>query len=282
MTKLVLWSSNLNRTMKQIIVPTDFSKGAWSALLYAAKLAEAMEIREILVLNSYYAPHSGAATLVSIDRIMQKDSEDGLNALMIKVRESGLSAKFNFRGKSIHASLLDAINSEITDYTENMVVMGSMGESGTIEKIFGSNASEVASRAQCPVVIVPPNAGFAPKKNVVLASDYDEISDQNMKVLQVIKNTHPSAKLEVVHVVKDTESITGPVAKEISQEDLPHEVVEITGNEVSVALQDYMSSSQADLLIMIKQDSGFLGNLFHTSITKKIALLASIPLLVLK
>ena len=268
--------------MKQIIVPTDFSKGAWNALLYATNLAEAMEIREIVVLNSYYAPHSGAATLVSIDRIMQKDSEDGLHMFMNKVKESGLSSKFNFRGKSIHASLVDAVNSEITDYTDNMVVMGSMGETGTIEKMFGSNASEVASKAQCPVVVVPPNASFAPKKNVVLASDYDQISDRNLQVLKVIKNTHSSATLQIVHVVKENESISGPVAMGISQDDLPYQVVEIPGNDVGAALDDYMTSSQADLLIMIKHDSGFVGNLFHKSITKKLALLVHVPLLVLK
>ena len=46
--------------MKHIIVPTDFSKGAWNALMYATNLAEAMEIREITVLNSYHAPACGA------------------------------------------------------------------------------------------------------------------------------------------------------------------------------------------------------------------------------
>ena len=267
--------------MKHIIVPTDFSKGAWNALLYATKLAEAMEIQEITVLNSYHAPHAGAATLVSIDRIMQQDSQDGLKLVMDKIKESGLSPKFNFHGKSIHASLVDAVNSEVTDYSENMVVMGSMGETGTIEKIFGSNASEVASKVNCPVVVVPPNSDFASKKNVVLASDFDQISDQNLKVLQKIKNTHPTAKLQIVHVAKENEAFSG-VDMGISQDDLPHEVLEIPGTEVSSALDAYATKTQADLLIMIKHDSGFLGNLFHRSVTKKLALLAHVPLMVLK
>ena len=65
-----------------------------------------MEIREITVLNSYHAPHAGASTLVSIDRIMQQDSEEGLKLCMDKIKESGLSAKFNFHGKSLHAGLV--------------------------------------------------------------------------------------------------------------------------------------------------------------------------------
>ena len=268
--------------MKHIIVPTDFSKGAWNALLYAADLGTALGIRDITILNSYHAPHAGASTLHSIDRIMQQDSEEGLKRWMNRVKESGLSAKFNFHGKSIHASLVDAINSQISDYSNNLVVMGSLGETGTVEKIFGSNASDVAAKVQCPVIVIPPKTNFAAKKNVVLASDYDQISDRNLKILQLIKRIHPSTKIRIVHVQKEKETTSSFANLGISQEDLPHEVIEIVGNNVGDALDQYSSDSATDLLVLIKHESGFFQNLYHPSVTKKLTLLAHIPLLVLK
>ena len=73
----------------------------------------------------------------------------------------------------------DAINSLITGYEDNLVVMGSLGETGTVEKIFGSNASDVTAKAQCPVIVIPPKTtDFSAKENIVLGSDYDQISDR--------------------------------------------------------------------------------------------------------
>jgi nucleotide-binding universal stress UspA family protein len=268
--------------MKQIIVPTDFSKGAWNALLYATELGNALETRNITVLNAYHAPRAGASTLHSIDRIMQEDSEAGVNRWMNKIKESGLSAKFNFHGKSIHATLVDAVNSQVSGYADHLVVMGSLGEAGTVEKIFGSNATDVIAKVQCPVIVIPPKINFTSKKNVVLASDYNQISDSNMKILQLIKKIHPSTNIRIVHVQKEKEPTAGIANLGISQENLPHEVIEISGDNVGDALDRYASSNPTDLMVLIKHESGFFHNLFHHSVTKELALLAHVPLLVLK
>jgi nucleotide-binding universal stress UspA family protein len=265
--------------MKQIIVPTDFSNGAWNALLYAAALGEALEIREILVLNSYHAPHAGAATLVSIDRIMQQDSEQGLADWMDKIKESGLSSQFNFHSKSIHASLVDAINSQVQGYSDRLVVMGSLGETGTVEKIFGSNASDVALKANCPVIVIPPKATFTSCRNVILGSDYDQVDERNLQILHTIVSLDPSTNLQIVHVQEEGETST---EASMGLDDIPHTVKEVAGDDVGKALDEYVSEHETDLLVLINQESGFFTNLFHKSVTKKLTLLGHVPLLILK
>lgn len=268
--------------MKQIIVPTDFSDGAWNALTYAVDLGERLEIRDLLILNSYQAPHSGAATLVSIDRIMQKDSEDGLRNLMDKIKDSGMSSRLNFHQKSIHSSLEKAINSQIEDYNDSLVVMGSKGESGTVEKIFGSNASDVALNAQCPVIIIPPQANFTNCSNVVLASDYDQVADRNLKILRTITALDASTSLQIIHVQEDDELSSSKASMGLDQNDISHTVMEISGKDITEAIDEYAIESDTDLLVLIRKDSGFFDNLFHSSITKKLALLSHVPLLILK
>ncbi len=268
--------------MKQIIVPTDFSKGAWNALLYAVEIGEALEVREIVVLNSYHAPHAGAATLVSIDRIMQKDSEDGLLQLMDKIKESGLSARFNFHSKSIHAGLVEAVNSLITAYNDTLVVMGSLGATGTIGKIFGSNASDVALSVNCPVMVIPPETSYQGHRNIVMGSDFNQLSQNNLNILRTINRLNDHSKLKIVHVQTDDEPATSKASLGITQEDIAHEILEIKGEEVSGAIDDYVSKNDVDLLVMIKKEGGFFYTMFHRSITKKMALLGHVPLLVLK
>jgi len=268
--------------MKQIIVPTDFSKGAWNALTYAVDLGERLEIRDIMLLNSYQAPHSGASTLASIDRIMQKDSEDGLENLIHKIKDSGMSSRVNFHHKSIHSSLEKALNSQIEDYNDSLVVIGSKGESGTVEKIFGSNASDVALNAHCPVIIIPPQANFTNCGNVVLASDFDQVADRNLKILRTITALEPSTILQIVHVQKDYDSSSSKASMGLDQSDIPHAVKDIPGEDIIEAIDKYAIESDTDLLVLIRRDSGFFDHLFHHSITKKLALLSHVPLLVLK
>ena len=269
--------------MKQIIVPTDFSKGAWNALLFATKLGEAFDVGEIMVLNAYQAPHAGAATLVSIDRIMQQDSEDGLSKLTNKIKESGLSSRFNFISKSVHSGLVEAINSQITGYNGNLVVMGTQGETGAVEKLFGSNASDVAMSAKCPVIVIPPQADYQGFHNIALASDYDKLDASNLKVLNTINSMDPATKLRIVHVQWGDAAPASKAFMGIRQEDLPHELVEISsGDKVSDALDEYASSNKLDLLIIIKKDIGFFESLFHHSVTKRLTMLGHVPLLVLK
>ena len=267
--------------MKQIIVPTDFSKGAWNALQYAAALGEALEIREVLVLNAYSAPHAGAATLVSIDRIMQQDSEEGLSAFMNKVKESGLSARFNFHSKSIHAGLVDAINSQVEDYNESLVVMGSLGETGTVEKLFGSNASDVALKAHCPVIVIPPEAEYTGCKHVILGSDFDHLSDRNLRILHTIASLDPSTHLQIVHVKKEGDTLS-EASMGLKQDAIPHTVEEVDGERVSETLDRYVSTHDTDVLVLIKRESGFFGSLFQSSTTKELTLLGHVPLLILK
>ena len=268
--------------MKQIIVPTDFSKGAWNALLFATKLGDALDVRDITVLNAYHAPHAGAATLHSIDRVMQQDSEEGLGKLMRKVKEAGLSSRFNFRSKSIHSGLLEAINSQITGYNGNLVVMGSQGETGTVEKLFGSNASHVAMNVKCPVIVIPPQAEYQGFHNIALASDFHGMDSDNLKVLNTINRLNPATKLRIVHVKGDDAHSEQEASMGLSQQDLPHELVEISGDKISSALDEYASNNKVDLLILIKKDMGFIENLFHHSVTKSLTLMAHVPLLVLK
>ncbi len=268
--------------MKQIIVPTDFSKGAWNALLYAAALGEALGIREITILNSYQAPHAGASTLVSIDRIMQKDSDEGLKKWSEKIKESGISVRFNFHMKSVHSGLAEAINAQIDDYNDTLIVMGSLGETGMVERIFGSSASDIALKASCPVIIIPPEARYSNRMNVVLGSDYNQVAARNLKILRTISSLDVNNNIQIVHVQEEGEGPSAKASMGLDQEDIPHTITEITGDDVSTALDEYVSISDTDLLVIIKKDTGFFDTFFHTSVTKKLTLLGHVPLLILK
>ena len=163
-----------------------------------------------------------------------------------------------------------------------MIVMGSLGETGKVEKLFGSNASNVALEVNCPLVVVPPNSQYTNLRDIVLGSDFDLLGESNLKILKQIDDLDPSTNLKIVHVTGKGAAQNTPSNLGIDQELLPHILLDIPGENISDALDNYVSSNHTDLLVLVKRKKGFFGSFFSPSVTKKMTLLGHVPLLILK
>ena len=267
--------------MKRIIVPTDFSSGAWNALVYAMDLAQTLNVNQLLVLNSYYEPHSGAATMLSIQELMKKESEQDLELLRKKIEEKGYEQLLDIQYKSVHASLVGALNSQLKE-SGQLIVMGTIGETGALEKLIGSNASLVISNVNCPVLVIPPDGRFSFTGKLLLAGDTENLPERiDTDVLKAFCGYHTSSLLEVVQVV-DNGELFDQKAFESLLEGIQYECHPLAGENVAQVLDDYVANQPIDILVLLKVKRSLLDKLFHKSITKKLVLHAKIPILVLK
>lgn len=268
----------------RIIVPTDFSDAAWNAFLYAVNLALKIDAQELLILNSYKEPHAGAANIVSLEKILQEQSDSGLKEWLVKIEESSLGDQLPIKVKSIHSSLPDALNSQIQQYDRQVVVMGTLGETGSLEKLIGSNASAVVAKVKCPVLVIPPHVDFSFSGKIVLAADFVQSPEKaDMSFLKKLISLHPSKKLDVVTVADDKEDSSKTVDLDAPLEGIPYQSQMISGHSVADTLADYVTKSKStDLLVLIKRKKGLFERLFNESVTKKLVLHANIPLMILK
>jgi hypothetical protein len=79
--------------------------------------------------------------------------------------------------------------------------MGTLGETGAIEKLIGSNASNVVAKVKCPVLVIPNDVNFSFSKKIVLAANFHNVPEKiNLRLLEELCLLHPSDKIEVVHV----------------------------------------------------------------------------------
>ncbi len=269
--------------MKRIIVPTDFSDAAWSAFLYAVKLAERIDAK-LIIINSYREPHAGAANIVSIERILRKDSERGLEDWLNRIRDTGIGNNLDVNVKSIHSGLLEALNSQIKGYDQQFIVMGTLGETGTIEKLIGSNASNVVAKVKCPVFVIPHDAKFSFSKKIVLAANFHNVPEKiNLRLLEELCLLHPSDKIEVVHVKDSDKGLAADkIAFDYFLSKIPYNAHKTSGRDISETLDKFISKSKIDLLVLIKKKKGLFESIFQKSVTKKLSLRTRIPLLILK
>jgi universal stress protein A len=147
------------RTVKRILVPTDFSDPSAEALASAIALGQATNATLDLVHVAYdtaYAvppPIDVAVLPVDMGKVMERVNAS-LAQEMEQVRAAGLTCdsatpigrpenEIVARAKATHADL---------------IVMGTHGRSGLAHALLGSVAERVVRHTPCPILIVPKRA----------------------------------------------------------------------------------------------------------------------------
>ena len=265
--------------MKRIIIPTDFSEGAWNALRYGMQLAQTIQADQVVVLNTYYEPHAGAATMRSLAQLMREESEKSMEILLTRMLDAGMEMD-RVLTKVLHAPLVQALQGLNQAESNDLVVMGTLGETGAIEQLIGSNAAHVMARLSCPVLVIPPDANYSQNGRIRLAVNSAELPEEvDIDALRMIVDDHPEALIEVVQVGDLDEEIQQDALHEVLKP-IPFETQMLTGEDVVGAIDRYTSLRPTDILVVFRIKRGLFQQLFHKSITKQLAMHTEVPLMV--
>jgi nucleotide-binding universal stress UspA family protein len=147
----------LLETVKQILVPTDFSDSSSLALRAAIqmgrKFGASVEVLHVDTTATVLLPPPGdliAASAVDIAEQMER-SVERLNEIAEEVRRTGLVCTT--------ATEVGTTHTEIVDHAErigaDLIVMGTHGRHGLGHALVGSIAEKVVQHSTCPVLVVP-------------------------------------------------------------------------------------------------------------------------------
>jgi universal stress protein A len=147
------------RTVKRILVPTDFSDPSAEALASAIALAQAARATVDLVhvaFDTAYAvppPIDVAVVPVDLGKVMEHVNAT-LSDEVEKVRLAGLTCDSAVLvGRPEHEIVTRA-----TATHADLIVMGTHGRSGLAHALLGSVAERVVRHTPCPVLICPKRA----------------------------------------------------------------------------------------------------------------------------
>jgi nucleotide-binding universal stress UspA family protein len=163
--------------MKQILVPTDFSKTAQLAVDVASDIAKRADAVLILLhvieepsqtslnitgeVNLSEAWEDKVFTLKLIER-----SKKQMAKLLDSLKDNGLRVKQEMRIGTPFYGMREIITGNMVD----LVVMGTEGRSKIEEMIIGSNTERVIRYAKCPVLTVHKKPVTTDFKNIVYAT----------------------------------------------------------------------------------------------------------------
>ena len=278
--------------MKKILFPTDFSEAANNAFIYALNVADKINA-SILTLHTYTLPDVGTALGFSLPNHL-KEFYDSIDINEFETFKSALPAlrkiadDNGFDQVNIKHALESGADptSTITEVAErenvDFIVMGTKGATGFKEIFVGTHAAKVMEQANCPVLIVPSKASLHGSiQKIAVTTEFAKNEEQSLE--KVLNFAHAlGAQTECLKVdLCHTHQYYNRMAvwsKEFSDtKDLTFKVLE--GNELEPTIMKYLIDNEIDLLVMLVHKRSFIENLFHYSITKKMAYHSSVPIM---
>lgn len=273
------------RTMKNILVPTDFSDLAKNALKIAIKIARPMNSKIILFYSEYPVfITSDMGIFVPPETEISDSLNEAMDELISFVQNQNVTAGKIIQKGILQSDIVDVVEKEKID----MIVTGTHGAKGLESIIFGTNSEKIFERVKCPVLIIPENARYHGIKKIMYATDfqYDDISE----IEKITKLAKPfNAQIIIAHVDKNLNTLIHENDKidwfaEIGDSMIDYKNIlykRLYGQDVNETLSKAVSDMNIDILCMSTVERNSFKALFHKSETKEMAFHSTIPLMLL-
>ncbi len=271
--------------MKTFLVPTDFSDTSKNAARYAANIAKQYQDVQIILYNVSDEITTGS------DSTPLEEDDFSKKKIMELALDSIRNELANITGCKItivaeeDSSFIDALERFARHNDVDLIIMGITG-STKLEQIFmGSNTLKIVERNTCPVMIVPPQALFKGIQDVMLTSDFKDV-DRTMpvaplrKVLDLFKANLHVVNVDDEHYVEITEEYKAQRAKlENILSAYNPQFYFIRLFDFVDAVNQFVEDKEIDLIVTIPKRHSFLGKMFKSSYTKKLAYHSHVPII---
>jgi len=277
--------------MKTILVPTDFSNNANTALRYAIRLA-GITNASLYVLHCFqYSSYKHLASESEEQRnlIIQQTGKEQLAKLQKHVHKAykslGLAAD---PATKLQAEFNPFVVEETIRVAQKikagLIVMGTHGATGVQKFLFGSNTANMVAKSPLPVLAIPESYRYRPLKKLLFCSDLAHIKNELQKVMAFAKELGATVKL--LHIDYGD---SGPLIKSAQKAIQQYEdtssvklVIENAQPENSLLsdIRSYAARTRPHCMVMFTKEHGFWHKLFAgDSIAEEIASALPVPLL---
>ena len=275
--------------MKNILVPVDFSPHSEKAIDFAIRFAKLSKAK-VIVINACELLGVRSKIQTSLEKTYNQQIIDKAYEQLELIRKSiKETEKIDINVRLYEGPIIETILKAVELHEADLVVMGTLGESGAKERIFGSKTSAVIGKATVPVLAVPFLYDWTNPKKILLAiNDFDHSNgiDPLAEICRIVK-----ASLQVaIFTDKNTE---GPVTYLIEGKGLSEfekrlqvrfprikiSAIHLEGRRFQSTMEEYIQENDIDMLAMITHKRNLVTGLFKRSMTRKMSYHINIPLL---
>ena len=276
--------------MKKILFPTDFSDKANNAFVYALKWAEKYHA-EIITLHVYELPVIDMSYVdvplyqAEVYQSLELNSFENFKDQIPVLRD--IAARHNLQHIPISNVLLSGdLVSNILELVASehisFVIMGTSRVSGFTEMFLGTNTASVMTDSNAYVIGIPDDSTYQPIHKICFTTQYTAEDQEALRNLLPIAKKF-GASIECIYIETEGNEVKDVIVANWKLLFAEHKVEfhTIRSNDVEDAILDFIKLHRIDLLAVAKHKRGFWDSLFHSSLTKKLAMHSTVPLLVL-
>ena len=190
--------------MKKILVPFDFTAPSENALDLATQISERDGSAEIVLFHVIEHPSEGRLKTIggsSSDPLANLYIAKMIEQTDLKLRKviTNVLSKVTVNSKIIVGNPYLSLANEVSHQDVNLVVMGTAGIEDLENLFLSSNAEKVVRNAQCPVITIKDKIDIKKIKNIVFASNFDEVRTGLVDYVKKIQEFY-GAQLKIVKI----------------------------------------------------------------------------------
>jgi nucleotide-binding universal stress UspA family protein len=269
--------------IKKILIATDFSPAAHSAVLYGIQLAKAMKAHAILF-SACHVEHTSPASNPKVSHLalMEKTKKRLADEADDLIKGHDTQLEIVCKEGSPHEAILAIAKEKGVD----LIIVGMKGSGKDSKKMFNSTTSGLVNNLRIPTLLVPDGNSFTIPKNILFASDV--FLDTAISSIDQVKwlTEFFKSKLFVVRVVKDSyeevrENVNTPHNLRRELKTLNTSFSFPVNKKVTDGLNEFVSEQRVDLIIMMPRKDEWLESLFVKTKTKDMVFHWHVPVLIL-
>lgn len=296
-------------TVKKILFPTDFSRGANLALLEALFLAErhGAELHFLHIVDPYDDPNNPTHRFPTVEELKTLTTElvspERLPVFAPeKLANLKLVTRFE-RSLSVAPAILDYAEKNDAD----LIVMGTHGRRGLRHLLLGSVTEEVVRFAPCPVFTVRDQKEPVPVgliRRILVPIDFSEHARQALAHAKELALLY-GAELQILHVFEEVIHpafyVSGrtsifefmPQLQREATKQIQELLDEVVGNQYPAEIYlkeghpaqeivNFVSEHRTDLIVIATHGLTGIEHFLLGSVTEKVVRMAPCPVLTVK
>jgi nucleotide-binding universal stress UspA family protein len=269
--------------MKTILVPVDFSDVSENALKYTLSLNQTLNA-PIVLFHAYRMPvYATDIPVIMPDPELKDEMQQHLDKWKRRCEIS--NPDMIFKSHLTEGLSWDEIIKEEKNVKADLIVLG-INEAKGLERIFGSNASEILKRSDCPVLTIPLSTMFRKIKKIVFATNYSENDFENIYAAIEYAQLF-DARVTLLHITdpdinrtvqyNELEAFRNHIEQESQYLKLDHKLIDAP--DPVDGINYFIEETNADLLAVSMRKLSAFKRIFNKSLTKEMVYHTHIPMM---
>jgi len=275
--------------IKKILVPVDFSPCSIHAAEVAAQVARKTDARiyflHLISFPNYegnlpYQDYQDIAENLFIMKLVRKKFQELFQQPFLK--DVNFAEAVSFHG------IYEAITEQAEKNQIDLIVMGTHGTSGFMDKVLGSNTDKVIRMSSLPVITVKNKPEQDnPIDKIVFAVDFAENTDQGFEKVSGFAKLF-NAKIELLRVITPNNFQTSvEIDNQMSEFADRTKLSNFSmSTELALSVEEgviaYSKRTKADFIATVNYGKSTFSQLFNKSVTRELVNESDLPVLTVK